>query len=209
MDARRQVVVADEDVLEVRVAGGPVDRPVHAQVPPHELRAVGADDVQGLDLGRELVELGPDRARRALGGAAGGPRLELHPDLRDVRQVGDVHAGRERPAPRVGHDEPVALEAFQRLAHRGASHPERPGQLVVVDRLTGLDVQHDQLVPDREVGPVGQRNRERVQLERCGGHPSIVKPGGPEILSGRCDQHTLPVQLIYQSPLAAARTGER
>ena len=69
--------------------------------------------------------------------------------------------------PRRGYDdhEPVDLEPLQRLADRRATHAERPRQLVVVDRLAGLDVQHDQLVPDGEVGPVRQGRRSRVQLE--------------------------------------------
>ena len=164
VDPRRQVVVADQDVLEVRVVRGPVDRPVHAEVPPHQLGSVGPHDVQRLDPGRELVEFGPRRARGALGGPPRGQGFELDADLRDVREVGDVHAGREGPAPGVRDHQPVDLQPLQRLAHRRAAHAERLRQLVVVDRLAGLDVQHDQLVPDGEIRPVRQGHRSRVQL---------------------------------------------
>ena len=116
-----------------------------------------------------------------------------------MREVGDLHTGREGPSAGIRHHEPVAFETLQRLTDRGAAHTERLRQLVVVDRLAGLDVQHDQLVADREVGPVRKGHRRRVQLDGHSGHLSIVNAAGPEVLPQQSDRHTLAIVLIYQT----------
>ena len=53
VDAGGQVVVAHQGVLQVRVARGAVDGPVHAQVPAHQLGALGRRRVEPV---REYME---------------------------------------------------------------------------------------------------------------------------------------------------------
>src|SRR3712207_8960466 len=61
-DARRQVVVADQDVLQVGIAGRPVDGPVHREVPAHQLGPVDLGDVQLLDVDRKSTRLNSSHA---------------------------------------------------------------------------------------------------------------------------------------------------
>ena len=95
--------------------------------------------------------------------------------------------------PRRGYDTTSRSTSSRFNASRTGVRPTPSDlrQLVVVDRFAGLDVQHDQLVPDGEIGPVRQGHRSRVQLDGGSSHTPIVRAAGPEVLPLQCDRHTL------------------
>src|SRR5690606_26925383 len=191
-DPGGEVVLPDQDVLEIRVARGAVDLAVHLDVAAQELAPV-VD--AGLELGHVLRQLGEAGA----GGGGGGDRragrrerLQLRADLRDVGEVGDVDRGGERAAPGVGDDEPVAFEALERLAHRGAPGAELLGERLVVERVARADVEHDQAIADALVGLVRERSRPGQLRCETHVHPLTTFLGRP----------TVHRRLIYQSARA-------
>ena len=71
--------------------------------------------------------------------------LQELPNVRDRAELGDVDDGCESAASRVRDDQVIGLQSLQRLAYRGAAHPEFGGERTVVDRTAGPNVEHDQL----------------------------------------------------------------
>src|SRR3954453_12833469 len=93
-DAQREVEVAPERLLEVRVRARAVDEAVDLGVELDELVAVRA--AGRVDAREERLELAPARRRQPLRGAVRGVALELLADVGDLCEVGDVDLGRER-----------------------------------------------------------------------------------------------------------------
>src|ERR671920_249284 len=133
--------------------------------------------------------------------AASSPSsVRVLPDARSAARRAASGSGCPRSSAmcaKLAVSEPVALQALQRLADRRATHAERLRQRVVVDRLTGPDVQHDELVADGEIGPVRQGGRLRVELAGGDGHRSILGVVVPEVLPEEANQHTVLITLIY------------
>ncbi len=174
-DPGGEVVVAHQSVLEVWVPRGAIDRAVHTQVPVHQLVAPQTADVVVLELVGEVGQFRADLFVRVLGGATGREGFQLHADLGDVGQVGDVHGGGEGAATGIGDHQPVDFEAFECFPDRCATHAEGLGHRDVVDRGHGWDVEHDQFVLERGVGTVGQRDGRLFELTRGDGHALILR----------------------------------
>lgn len=176
-DPGRQVVVADQDVLEVSVARGAVDHPMHRHVEPHQGGPVVTRRIETANLLGHGAQLGPHLVGRGGRRSVGGERLELLAQVGDGAQLGDVDRRRERAAARVGDDQMVGLQAFEGLSHRSAAESEGVREPAVVDRLARPDVQHDQPIPDALVGRV--RQRDRCADRRRGGRLNVGHTKSP------------------------------
>ena len=116
----------------------------------------------------------------------GEPRrlgLEHRPHLAEPREVADVDRRHEHAAPRVDLDEPLEREPAQRLPHRRAADAEPRGQLGLLDRGARRELQRDDQLAQRVVGPVGER---RDLAGRRGQEPSGACPSHGDILVVSC-----------------------
>ena len=173
-DPQRQVEVAAERVLQVRVAGAAMDEAVHARVERHQRRDVVAA-LAALQLVQQLLELGPLRRGDALGGTIGGVALQLHPHVGDVGQVGDVDLRGERPAAREHRDQVLQRQPLDRLAHRRAPDAQLAPEHVLVDRRPGRDPQRHDPVAQIVVRPIGQQLARDPGLGRRCAHRSASR----------------------------------
>ena len=155
-DPGDEVVVPDQHVFQMRVAGRTVDGAVHGHVQPHQVGRVGGQIVDGAEAGEQVLDRGALTRGGPLGCAAGGQGLQLYAYLVDVGQIGDLDTGRERSAARVRDDEAVVFEALERFADGGAPHLQFTGHPTVVDRFAGPDLQRGQPVPQGQVGAIGK-----------------------------------------------------
>ena len=166
-DPGGEVVVPHQDVLEVRISRGSVDRAVHAQVPSHQLVAIDVVDVERISPVGEVEQGRPVRPRmhsRLLIRAATGSRLtriwEMWRRSATSTPVAKV--------PRRGN-ETTSRSASSRLsASRTGVRPnlELRGQITLDDGLVGANVEHDQPVPDRQVGAGRQTTSPRSRRHR-------------------------------------------
>src|SRR5690606_32276273 len=141
-----------DDLVEVAVAGDPLDLDVEAPV-----ALGGADLVAALGGGDPLGDPPADGLEVGLGGPIGGQgrgvALDDAPQVEELAHVLQVEPGDVRAA--AGHDldEAGRLQQADRLAHGVAGHPELLGQAVLDEPLTGLQLAaHDhpvQLGSDR------------------------------------------------------------
>ena len=153
-----------------------MDEAVDLGVEAHLLVARAAGGL--VDPGQQPLELLPTGGREALRRAVGGVALELLAHVGDVREVGDVDLGGERPAAREHRDEVLEREPLDRLAHRRAAHVELAAERVLVDRRAGGDAQRDDAVPQRRVGAVGEQLAAVLLTRpRLRAHP--ISPGPP------------------------------
>ena len=94
--------------------------------------------------------------------------LELHADVGDRREVGDVDLRGEGAAARIDRDQALERQALDRLAHRGAAHLELAPERVLVDRRARRDGQRDDAVAQLGVGAVGQQLAGDRATAGCG-----------------------------------------
>ena len=166
-DAQRQVQVALERLLQVRVAGAAVDEAVDLGVERHQL--VGAAAVARVDLGDERVELAraaPASGARRRGSAAWPSSWTAH--VGDVREVGDVDLRRE--VPRRGKTVTRFSSARRLIASRTGVRPissSRPSASSLIGAPGGMR-QRDDAVAQRGVGAIGE--------QLAGGPRSTVQP---------------------------------
>ena len=112
-------------------------------------------------LADRLPELGEERLRRdqvglvpALGREPRRLALEHEPHLGEPRDVADVDAGDEDPAPRKDLDELLAGEVAERLADRRPPHAEPLHQLALADDRARRELERDDQLADRVVRAV-------------------------------------------------------
>lgn len=128
---------------------------MHAQIPPHELVTVDVLDLErGGSVGK-FEQVRPHHGRGVLGRRSGRDGFEVDADLRDVAEVRDIDPGGKRAAARERDDQPVGFEAFQRFADRRPTELQLRSEVTFDDRLVRPDVEHDELVPDHEIGLIG------------------------------------------------------
>ncbi len=176
-DPQGQVGVLVEGGLEELVAGGRVDRPVHAGV---ELGVVGALVAAVLQVVEQLQQRRAILLRRPLGGERRRQALELHADLGEPGLVGDVDPGDEGAPPGVGDRELLQRQPLERVADRGQPQPQRRAQRLLVERCARLQAHRHDGVADLAVRLVHQPLPPGSRRNRIGGaaHRASWRCGG-------------------------------
>ncbi len=155
-DSGSQIVVANQDVLEVRVRGRRVDALVNAGVKPQGFNHRRRTDVKILHRAHYIAEVFFGGGRSDPCSPRGCQGFQLRPDLRYKGQVRYFHSGGKRPPPRISDDKPIQLQALQCFTHRRAANLQVPGELVIIEEVAGFDVQHQQAIPEAFVRDVSQ-----------------------------------------------------
>src|SRR6185436_1236595 len=100
------------------------------------------------------VELTPVDAQRR---TRSGRRLEQHPHLVEVDQIGARERAHERAAARLDVDEPLALQLHERLAHGRARASEALGERRGAQALTRPELTRENRLPQLLGHPKGAR----------------------------------------------------
>ncbi len=200
-DSYREIVVANQNVLEVGIAGGGVNALVHPSIQPQGFDHGCRTGVERLDSTHNTPQSFPHRFRRHPGSPGGGKGFELGADFGNERKVGNLHSRRESPPSRIGNYQAIELQPLQGFTYRSPPDAEILGEVVVIEEIAGLDVKHQQPVPDALVGYVSQRLLCRIvsDCQNFKSHnvvPFSFKPR--RLLTSPSDQYTLNATLIYQ-----------
>jgi transposase InsO family protein len=193
-DSCREIVVANQDIFEVGIGGGRVNALVHTGIEAQGFNDGGRICVERLDGLHDGPQLLPHRLRRHASSAGGGKRLKLGADLGNKRKISDLHPRRESAPPRIRNYQAIQLQPLKGFSHRSPADAKVLGEVIVIEQVPGLDVKHQQPVPDALVRHVGQRLLDHV-FRACRSfnchNPDPFPFKSNRLLTSPTDQYTL------------------
>ncbi len=127
---------------------------VHRRVEPPVARQLGRRRVRSerLQPGQAVGHLGEVGGGAALGGQAGGQRVEVLPELDEVPCLRGVERGHPGVPVRAELDQTLLGQPPQGLAQRGGADADAPGQRGLVEHRAGLQLAAEDHLPHPRVG---------------------------------------------------------